>query len=695
MTMPIPLVLPAEPARSAVATHAQPAQPTGWAAFLDDRCGGQLDIARETLTAIKAMSQHDTEAVLAQWNRLTTAVANASAVSSLLSQVHPDLSVRDVAEAHERAAQKFSSELTLDRALFEAFPAPSDTDRAGTDAGGLSPDEERLLRLTRRDFRRAGVDRDEATRARLQHLAERDTMLSQEFSRRVRDDVRTIRVTPERLAGMPADFVASHLPDADGLVAISTDYPDSVPLRTFAHDASARRELTVAFLDRGWPDNDARLRELLAVRHERATILGYASWADYDAEVKMVGSGAAIEQFIERIAGAAATAAATDHARLLQRLQVDRPDATQIDAADVAYYTEQVRREAFDVDATQVRAYFDFAKVRAGLLDVTGRLFGLRYEPAPDAPAWHADVAVYDVYGDDSCDDSCDDVANERRAAERLGRIYLDLHPRAGKYKHAAQFDLVPGVAGGQLPEGVLICNFSAGLMEHDDVVTLFHEFGHLMHHILGGHQQWQRFSGVATEWDFVEAPSQMLEEWAWNADILRRFATDATGAPIPVDLVARMRAADTFGQGLWARTQNFYSALSYVVHVAAVQDLTTLVRELQSQYSVVAYLPETHFHASFEHLVGYGSGYYTYLWSLVIAKDLFSAFDSDDLLAPEPAARYRDVVLAAGGTQDAADLVSGFLGRPYRFDAFQAWLDTGSDRSTDTASDQRETRIS
>lgn len=690
MTTPSPLVLPAGPAGSTTPTQDEPTQLAGWEAFLDDRCGGQLDIARAALIELKAMSRQDAGAVLMQWNRLTTAVANAGAVSSLFSQVHPDLGIREVAEAHERAAQKFGSELTLDRALFDVFTALDPVQHsAAVGSDGFPPEQERLLRLTRRDFRRAGVDRDEATRGRLQELAERDTVLSQEFSRTVRDDVRTIRVAPERLAGMPADFMASHLPDADGLIAISTDYPDSVPLRTFAHDASARRELTVAFLDRGWPDNDARLRELLAVRHERATILGYASWADYDAEVKMVGSGAAIERFIQRIADAASPAAAADHARLVQRVQADHPGATQIDAADVAYYTELVRREQFDVDATQVRTYFDFAKVRAGMLDVTGRLFGLRYKSAPAVPAWHADVAVYDVYRDDSGD------YNRHPVGERLGRIYLDLHPRAGKYKHAAQFELVPGIAGRQLPEGVLVCNFSAGLMEHDDVVTLFHEFGHLMHHILGGHQQWQRFSGVATEWDFVEAPSQMLEEWAWNADILRRFAVDDTGAPIEAELVARMRAADTFGQGLWARTQNFYSALSYVVHVAPVKDLTALVRDLQSQYSLVAYLPCTHFHASFEHLVGYGSGYYTYLWSLVIAKDLFSAFHSDDLLAPGPAVRYRDMVLAAGGTQDAADLVSGFLGRPYRFDAFQAWLDTGSDRSTDTASNQRETRIS
>ena len=149
--------------------------------------------------------------------------------------------------------------------------------------------------------------------------------------------------------------------------------------------------------------------------------------------------------------------------------------------------------------------------MQAGLLDVTGRLFGVEYRPVPDAPVWHPDVAVLRRAG--------------AATASVLGRIYLDLHPREGKYKHAAQFDLVAGVTGRQLPEGVLVCNFPRGLMEHADVVTLFHEFGHLVHHVLGGRQRWVRFSGVATEWDFVEAPSQMLEEWAWDAEILRSFA--------------------------------------------------------------------------------------------------------------------------------------------------------------------------
>jgi thimet oligopeptidase len=328
---------------------------------------------------------------------------------------------------------------------------------------------------------------------------------------------------------------------------------------------------------------------------------------------------------------------------------------------DKMFYTEVLRRENFDVDAHAVRPFFDVAKVRRGLLDVTGRLFDVEYVEVAGAPTWHEDVTTYDVV----------------RGGVRLGRIHLDLHPRKGKYGHAAQFELAAGIAGRQLAEGVLVCNFSKALMEHSHVVTLFHEFGHLVHHVLAGAHEWSRFSGVATEWDFVEAPSQMLEEWAWDADVLQSFATDAAGRPLPRELVAKMRAANEFGKGAHARTQMFYAALSYRLHQDVPDDITATMRELQAAYDVFGYVPDTHFFASFGHLQGYGSGYYTYMWSLVIAKDLFSAFDQDDMFATEVAHRYRDRILAAGGSRDAADLVADFLGRPYDFTAFQRWLDT------------------
>jgi thimet oligopeptidase len=270
------------------------------------------------------------------------------------------------------------------------------------------------------------------------------------------------------------------------------------------------------------------------------------------------------------------------------------------------------------------------------------------------------------------------------RGTEKLGRIYLDMHPREGKYKHAAQFPLKDGVRGAQLPEGVLVCNFpdpkSGGdaLMEHDDVVTMFHEFGHLMHHVLGGHQKWITQSGVATEWDFVEAPSQMFEEWAWRHDTLARFARHAkTGEVIPEALVEKMRRADKFGLGTATVQQIFYAAISLSFHRADPEGLDQLaeVQRLQKQYTPFKYVSGTRFHASFGHLVGYSAMYYTYQWSLVIAKDLLTPFEKKGLMAKDVTLAYRDKVLAPGGSRDAAELVRNFLGRDYDFAAYERYL--------------------
>jgi thimet oligopeptidase len=216
--------------------------------------------------------------------------------------------------------------------------------------------------------------------------------------------------------------------------------------------------------------------------------------------------------------------------------------------------------------------------------------------------------------------------------------------------------------------------------MEHDNVVTLFHEFGHLLHTVLAGRQRWMKFSGVATEWDFVEAPSQMLEEWAWDAETLRSFALHhETGEPIPVDLVDKMRAAEELGEGVSRRAQMFQAALSLELHRVEDperMDTTAALRELQKKYSLLAYVEDTHFQANFGHLNSYSAIYYTYTWSLAIAKDMFSEFQKHGLFDAKTAARYRDRVLAAGGSKDAADLVRDFLGRPYSFEAFRKWLE-------------------
>jgi thimet oligopeptidase len=330
--------------------------------------------------------------------------------------------------------------------------------------------------------------------------------------------------------------------------------------------------------------------------------------------------------------------------------------------------------EEYGFDSQALRAFFEYERVKKGVLDITARMFGIGYRKVTDAPVWHAEVDAYDVI--------------EPGAGDRLlGRIYLDMHPREGKYKHYAQFTLANGAAGRQLPEGVLMCNFprpkpgEPALMEHGSVRTFFHEFGHLLHHVLGGHTRWVGQSGVATEWDFVEAPSQMLEEWIWDLETLQTFARHyQTGEPLPAELLQRAKAADEYGKGLWVRQQMFYAATSLEFHARDPRglDTTRVMAELQDRYTPFKYVEDTYFHESFGHLDGYSAIYYTYMWSLVIAKDLFSVFKREGLLNAQPAQRYRRAILEAGGSKPAAELVRDFLGRPYDFSAYQEWLDAG-----------------
>ena len=327
-----------------------------------------------------------------------------------------------------------------------------------------------------------------------------------------------------------------------------------------------------------------------------------------------------------------------------------------------------MRKASFDFDSQAVRPYLAFDRVKQGLFDVTGRLFGVTYKSIANAPVWDPSVEAYEMLKDGTL----------------VGRFYLDMHPRANKYNHAAEFGIRTGVAGRQIPEAALICNLPGGeandpgLMTHDDVVTFFHEFGHLVHALLGGHHQWVGIGGTSTEQDFVEAPSQLLEEWTWDPATLATFAKHyQTNEPIPAALVRQMRRASEFGKALNVRQQMLYARLSLSIYDRdpASVDTTAMVKDLTAKYTPYPYVEGTHFQTSFGHLDGYSAVYYTYMWSLVIAKDLFSQFDRANLLAPSVAHKYRDTILAPGGSKPAASLVHDFLGRPFDFKSWEQWL--------------------
>lgn len=632
---------------------------------LTKRCADRLEIARSQRTALASFATDSPRAapvtagaVVNALNEMTIAIDLASAESSLMFAVNPDKAVRDAAGKCEQQTEALKTEIALDRAIYDAI--------ARVDVAGESPDVKRLVALTLRDFKLSGVDKDEATRARIKLLQDELVQVGQAFEKAIASDVRRVALLPAQLKGLPQDWIDAHKPNADGKIEITTDYPDYIPFMQYADDDAARKALYIAYRQRGWPANQVNLQKMLEIRFELATLTGFANWAERVTADKMIKNAKAVEDFVAKVAKAAEPRMKAEYQVLLGELKGLDKAASEVNDWQQAYLQGRVKKAKFAFDAQAMRPYLHYDKVKAGLLELTSRLFGITYKPKKDATVWHPSVEVYDVFEGD----------------KHYGTIYLDMHPREGKYKHAAQFTLVNGVSGRQLPAGVLVCNFpdpkaGNGLMEHKEVETFFHEFGHLIHHTFGGHQAMPRFAGVATEWDFVEAPSQIFEEWAKDYATLKAFATNDKGEALPEELVKKLVAADEFGKGLWVRHQMFYAGLSLGMHNRNPKglDQDALVAEIQGKYSAYKAVPDTHMQASFGHLNGYSAIYYTYMWSMVIAKDMFSRFLKEGISNPAVAMRYRKMVLEPGGSKDAADLVADFLGRPYDFKSYEAWL--------------------
>jgi thimet oligopeptidase len=628
------------------------------AAEFTKACDEVLARAKAAIAELKALPAGNDARKLSLYDDATTALTNMGARAALAREVHPDAAARAAAEACEQRIEAYSVELAQDRGVYDAL---SQVDARGFDAVTAF-----WLSKTLREFRRAGVDRDDATRTKVKALNEELVKLGQAFGRNIRDDVRTVYASPEELEGLPADWLEAHPPNHRGQVAITTNTPDYLPVMMYAKGGRLREALWRAYRLRAYPSNETVLKDLLAKRYELARLLGYDSWAAYATETKMVKTAQAAADFIARGEKATRARAEADMALLVERKRKDVPGAEVVEPWEHQFYEDRVKAETFGFDSQAMRPYFEYGRVKQGVMDVTAKLFGVRYVRVTDATVWHPDVETYDIYEGDTL----------------LGRIHLDMHPRDGKYKHAAEFGMTVGRAGRELPEAALVCNFPrpGDLMQHSEVETFFHEFGHLLHEIFAGRQAWGGISGIRTEWDFVEVPSMLLQEWPLDGEVLSSFARHhQTGEPIPATLVRQMKAAREFGIGLDTRRQFFLSAVSLSFHDKAPGfDPVAQLRAEQQRFLPFRreWVDGTHFELSFGHLDGYSAIYYTYQWSTVIAKDLLTRFKAKSMLDGSVATEYRKTVLEPGGSQEASALVEKFLGRPYSFSAFQAWLD-------------------
>ncbi len=624
------------------------------------RFGGWLADAQGRFARLEAAPPAGI-AMLREIDELQLVMTNIASGVAVLMNVHPDLAAREACESIQRDATALSVRVSQSRPIYDALSA--------IDLGPLEAAARRALELTLMDMRRAGVALDEARRTRAQELRTRIIKLSQDYARNIRDDVRTVRLPVSALDALPPDYRAAHPAGPDGTVQVTTDPPDHMPLMTYSRDKAARTALARAYYDRA-PGNITVFDELRAARHEFAVTLGYPDFAAYNLEDKMMATPANVDRFLDEVRDAAREPAGRQYEALMQIARRDDPAATGIGNWDIQYHLARAKDERFTFDPREVRPYLEYRSVRRAILDLASELFGLSFTRIEPEETWHESVEHFSVTMD----------------GRPAGFISLDMHPRPGKNKWFTSFGYRLGLKGRQLPHNVLVCNFpdpnaqsGPALMEHGQVVTFFHEFGHLVHGIVRGNVvEWARL-GRPAENDFMEAPSRFLEDYIFELDVLRRFAKHVeTGVPIPEDLVGRLQAARDFGRGVLVEQSASQSRQSLKLHQGdpRVRDSRSLAREWAEREQRFSYLEGSSWPVNWEHMgnEAYSAAYATYLWSDTIAADIRTGF-ADGLMDTAAARRYRDLVLAPGGNITATDAVKGFLGRPYDTKAFKERL--------------------
>ncbi len=622
-----------------------------------------LKAAETKLTELLAVQPPHTVAnTYKVFNDLFVVLEQADGNAALVENLGTTDSRREEARKLQQEMHKFvTDKVSLNPQVYRAIKA--------IDVKSADKETKFAIERTLRDFRREGVDKDEATRKKVADLRQQLVVQTQLFEKNVAEDVRKEELSDaSELSGLPEDYIKNHKPNEKGKIVITTDYPDYLPIREFSTNMALRKKMYVHFTNRGYPQNTEVLNQVLKLRYELAKTLGYASWAHYSIENRMMKTPQKARLFIDKLSKIVTPREKYDYQELLVEKRKDDPTAKEIFDYDKDLYIRRVKMTKVKYDSQEARAYFPYENVKRGVFAITSKLFGLSYKKVEAIKLWHPDVEAYDLFDGEKL----------------LGRFYLDMFPREGKYKHAAHLGTRTGLKDGQLPQSVLMCNFSKptgqdpGLLTFDDFQTFLHEFGHLLHSILSGNHLWLETSGNQTERDFIEAPSQFLEEWSKDYESLATFARHyQTGEVIPKALVDKINRSEDFNSGMFVKRQLVFSNLSLTIYEKdpATIDPHKVFVDFQNRMSLVKYVPDTHFVHGFGHLMSYSAEYYTYMWSLVIAKDLFGAFEKNGLYHKATAEKYRRLILEAGRSKPAEQLVRDYLGREVTYEPFANWV--------------------
>jgi len=588
----------------------------------------------------------------------------------LIEQTSTNSDVRDAATDALKALDDWSVGIDYREDVYRVLKAFAAT------APQLTGEDQKLFGETMRDYRRAGLDLPKDQRDEVEKLRKELSAEETDFENNVTKAEHALKFTKAELEGVPEDFLAQKgiQTGADEYTVKANITFHYIMLEDNAKREETRRRMLVAQYNLAREANLPLLQKILVLRDDIAHRLGYASYADYATETRMVKNAATAISFLDDLKTGLQPKfnAELEEFRRLKIAETGDTNAV-IHVWDWRYYANQLRKTKYNVDAEQLRVYFPYQRVLDGMFAIYQRIFGLKFERVEPPYKWIGDLQMYAV--------------SDAQTGEPLGLFYLDMFPRAGKYNHFAQFGIVEGK---RLPDGTyqrpvcaLICNFpppqpdKPSLLSHDEVVTIFHEFGHAMHTILT-RAQYGRFSGTSVPQDFVEAPSQMLENWPWDKAVLDSFAADYRdpSKKIPTAILDQLKVARLATEGTYYRRQLSFALMDLTlhtqIHATNAEETLPLSNEVLSEVSLPV-PPDTAFVAYFGHIIGYGAGYYGYAWADAIAADMATVFEQapDGFFDKTAGMRMRKEIYEVGDSRDINVSIEKFLGRPRSINPF------------------------
>lgn len=582
---------------------------------------------------------------------------NALGMSGFLSYVSTDKKFRDAANDLQMQISQYMVDVATRRDVYKAIREYTDTNPR------LDPVQAKLVKEMLIGFKNSGMDLNDADLEKFKALNKEKAEYIIKFDKNIQEYKDPLAVTQEQLQGLGEDYIKKLSKTDDGKYLVTLDYPDYVPFMQNADDEQARKELEFKFNRRGGQENVELLEKTLTLRREIARLLGYKNHAELRLEDRMAKNPKTVMAFLKDLQKKLKPLGKKEDKEMIAyKNSKTGKNSRTLYSWESGYWSNKFRKENLELDSEKIKEYFPSQVVIDGMLDLFGGVFGITFEPV-DIPVWHPDVKAFKI--------------KDKASGELVAYFYMDLYPREGKYKHAACFGLVEGEEKQdgtyQIPFVAIVANLNKpsgdtpSLLKHSEVETLFHEFGHVLHNALTK-AKYSAFSGTSVSWDFVEAPSQMLERWAWDPQVLKKISKHyKTGEALPDDLIKRMIAAKNFGAGGMYLRQDFFAQYDMTLHTAdTTPDTTKLYFELTKKIRGLPLTKGTIPQASFGHIMGgYDAGYYGYLWSEVIAEDFFGEFKKNGIFNPETGLKFRREILEKGGTLDEEKMVENFLGRP------------------------------